>query len=78
MLLGTHGIVMAASAGTVAGAWTTEGPATFRHLNLSVLAAVIRYTMPVAIRYARRNNPQLRYERNERELSAGWDSLLQR
>jgi hypothetical protein len=77
MLLLSHGIVAAASAGKVTVAWRAEGPAALRHLNVAVLAAVARYAIPVMVRYVRRNDPALKYERNERELSAGWDQLLE-
>ena len=77
MLLLTHGIVAAASAGKVAIRWQVEGPAALRHLDLAVLGAVARYATPVMVRYLRRNDPALKFERNERELAGGWDQLLQ-
>jgi hypothetical protein len=76
MLLLTHGVVAAASAGKVAVSWQAEGPVALRHLNVAVLSEVGRYAVPVMVRYVRRDDPALKFDRNERELSAGWDQLL--
>ncbi len=76
MLLIAHGIVAAASAGKVAIRWTTDGPAALRHLNPAVIAALARYVLPVMARQLKRNDPTAIYERNERDLISGWDTLL--
>ena len=76
MLLLTHGIVAAASAGKIALRWGAEGPVALRHLNPGVFLAVAGYTIPVLTTYVQRNDEGRRADRNDRELAAGWDQLL--
>jgi hypothetical protein len=77
MLLLSHGIVAGASAGKVAMRWGAEGPVALRHLNVAALGATARFALPAMTRYVRRDDPGLKYERNERELVAGWNALLE-
>ncbi len=77
MLLLSHGIVAGASAGKVAVRWSAEGPVALRDLNVAALAATARYAVPAMTRYVKRDDPGRKYERNDRELIAGWDALLE-
>jgi hypothetical protein len=74
MLLLSHGLVAAASAGKVTVCWGDEGPAALRYLNPAAFNAAGRYAIPVAVRFALSSESR-HSKRIERELAGGWDAL---